>query len=58
MEGVTAGCSKEGAGPVVQSALPWDDFRAGLRGYTPRGGSSLGDSPEGRNNVAGLGNCK
>lgn len=23
MEGVTAGCSEEGAGPVVQSALPW-----------------------------------
>ena len=59
MERVSAGCSEEGASPVVQSALPrMVSELAGRDNSPPRSGSSLCDSPEGRNNVAGSGNCK
>ena len=47
-----------GSRPCDPECTAVDDFRAGLQGSTPHSGSSLGDSPERRKSVAGLGNCK
>lgn len=43
---------------MVQSALPWMASELARMDGTPGSRNHMCDGPEGRNNVAALGNCK